>query len=541
MADTVIIENDGADSKHWKSLADWSVHLVQVLFLAIVLFNCDAPFLSAHNERQNQSFDMARHVFRDGWSSVITPKVSYVFEDYENLRYTAVLQEFPFHGLIAWPLVQVTNHERAVTRLISTAFSLLAIQFLYWILRYWLPPVPSAIGTAVWAMAPLILHFGQVPMPDILCTTGILAAFWYALRGKLPASSGCFLFAILAKVSVIVFGLPILVALLLYRQCQSWRDFFRIAIYWGWLPLLGIVIWMTVLHHFAPPTRMTIMLIMAERGNWKNLISPSFYAFVLGCLFPFGIGVLGFLGMLFAVRKQGLKMDGRIKWAIIISNVVFFVCVIRKVAEPQYLLPVLPWAAVATSFGLNYLIGKLRAGMGWRIALGAALILHLLVAVAFTVDLKASRVPSFADIEHAAQLLPPDARVIILYRYYGASPAVWLDRNVLAIGNMQSLEACARPGSPTCLFWILRPGTTRKAPTVRWPWPPEFSKHCAKRLQPTWLTCAVTPIPPAPSVNTATSISLRCSWRRMSCYIPFRPCHRTERQALAKHINSCRL
>ncbi len=443
MADTVIIRNAQADSKGGKKLADWSVHLVQVLFLIIVLFDCDAPFLSAHNERQNQSFDMARHVFRDGWSSVLTPKVSYVFEGYENLRYTAVLQEFPFHGLIGWPLVRVTSHERAVTRLISTAFSLLAIQFLYWILRYWLPPAASAMGTAVWAIAPLVLHFGQTPMPDILCTTGILAAFWYALQGKLPASSGCFLFAILAKVSVIVFGLPILVALLIQRQCRSPRDFLRLAICWGWLPLLGIVFWTAALYHFAPPTRMTVTQIMAERGNWKNLVSPSFYGWLLGCLFPFGIGVLGFVGLLFAARKQKLKMDGRIKWAIIISNAVFFLCVIRKMREPQYMLTVLPWAVIAATFGFNYLIGQPRAGRVWRIALGAVLILHLLVTVAFTVDLKASRVPSFADIERAAQLLPTDARVIILYRFYGASPAVWLDRNVLAIGVMQSLESCA--------------------------------------------------------------------------------------------------
>ncbi len=42
-----------------------------------MLFQLDAPFLSAHNERQNDTFDAARHVFHDGWQSIVMPKVSY--------------------------------------------------------------------------------------------------------------------------------------------------------------------------------------------------------------------------------------------------------------------------------------------------------------------------------------------------------------------------------------------------------------------------------------------------------------------------------
>ncbi len=50
-------------------------------------------------------------------------------------------------------------------------------------------------------------------------------------------------------------------------------------------------------------------------------------------------------------------------------------------------------------------------------------------------ELKASRVPSYPDIMRAGDLLPPEARVVVLYRYYGASPAVWLNRNVLPLGG----------------------------------------------------------------------------------------------------------
>ena len=54
--------------------------------------------------------------------------------------------KFLFHGVIGWPLSKPTSHERAVVRLVSTAFALISIQLLYWILRFWLPPAPSAVA-----------------------------------------------------------------------------------------------------------------------------------------------------------------------------------------------------------------------------------------------------------------------------------------------------------------------------------------------------------------------------------------------------------
>ncbi|MGD0815881.1 MAG: hypothetical protein ABSA83_19990 [Verrucomicrobiota bacterium] len=399
-----------------------------------MLFQLDAPFLSAHNERQNHTFEMARHVFHDGWRSIVTPKVSDSMQGYEAQPYTAVLQEVPFHGVIGWPLTLFTSHERAVVRIVSTVFALIAIQLLYWILRFWLPPAPSAAGAILWAMAPLTLHFGQVPIPDILCTTGMLASFWFALRGRLPASSGCFLFAVLAKMSVMPFGLPILVALLIARNCSSARHGLLLALAWGWPSLLGLILWTGVLYWFAPPTSATILFIINHRGDWASMVSFSFYKFLIACLFPFGLGVLGFLGMVFAMRSQQLKMDQRIKWAIIWSNIFYLIMVLRKVSEPQYMLPMLAWCAVPAAFGFNWLMAKLRAGAASRVAFGAALALHVLVATAFTLDLKASRVPDYPDIQRAARLLPPEARVVVVYRFpCGCSPVVWLNRNILAI------------------------------------------------------------------------------------------------------------
>ncbi len=351
-----------------EKVARLTVHFFQILFLAVLLLQLDDPFLSAHNERQNQTFDMARHVYRDGWRSVLTPKVSYSWRGTETQPYTPMLMELPFHGVIAWPLTLVTTHERAVMRLISGAFALAAIQLIYLILRFWGPPGAAAAGAGVFALAPLFLHFGQVPMPDVISTAGMLGAFWFALRGRLAASSICFLFTLLAKISSVVFGLPVLVALVLARQCGSKKDFFRLAILWGWLPLSGLVLWEYLLNHYSPPTEMTIGQIMATRGSWENLAKLSFYEIVIGSLVPMGIGVAGFLGLIFAWAGRQRLMNGWVKGAIIFSNAFFFLFVIRKVPEPQYLLPMFAWCVIGSAFGLIFCSrnGALVEFGGWH-------------------------------------------------------------------------------------------------------------------------------------------------------------------------------
>jgi hypothetical protein len=412
----------------------WIVWFFQILFAAVLLLQVDEPFLSAHNERQNETFDMARHVCRDGWRSVLTPKVSYSWRDDPARPYTPMLMEVPFHGLISWPLTMVTSHDRAVVRLISATFALASIELLYWLLLLWVSPLAAAAGAGCWAVAPLVLHFGQVPMPDILSLAALLLAFWFAQKDRLAASSGCFLFSLLAKASSIVFGLPVLVALVVAQNCRTKKQFIRTAILWGWLPLLGIVAWEYLLNHFAPKTEMTLAQIMETRGGWSNLIKPSFYKFVIGCLIPMGVGALGFLGLLFAMRGRA-RMNPWVKGAIFFSNAFFFLFVVRKVPEPQYMLLMLVWGAMGAAFGFEFLLVKWRTSGWWRMGLGAVALVHLLVAIFFTMDLKESRVPSYPEIEQAAKLLPPGARVMVLYRFYGASPAIWLDRNVIPIGS----------------------------------------------------------------------------------------------------------
>jgi Dolichyl-phosphate-mannose-protein mannosyltransferase len=411
---------------HW-----WFIGALQLCFLLSSVLHLNGPFLSYHNERQNQTFDTARHVFREGWSAVFTPKASFSFPGYEARPYTVVRQEVPFHGLLAWPLVKLFGHEAAAVRLVSIIFALFSIYLFYRISRHWLAPGPAAGGTALWTFSPMLLHFGQVPMPDVLCTAGILAAFWFALRNNLPVSSAAFLFAILAKLSIAVFGLPVLVALVGARKVRTLREFLRLSLCWGTVPLIGLVSW-TSLEFFDPNTPFAVARILSNRGGMYMLLSGTLYSVLFACLVPYGLGILGSLAFLAGVGTSPSGLKPSLKWALVVSNILYLVLVFSKVTEPQYLLPIVAWASLGAAFGLSHLASIARRHVIGRIALAALVCLQVLTTIVFACDLKASRLTDFGIVQEAAERLPSGSRVILFYPFYGGSPAVWLNKNVMA-------------------------------------------------------------------------------------------------------------
>ena len=78
---------------------------------------------------------------------------------------------------------------------------------MYLILRHWLAPGVAVAGAAMWTFSPLVLHLGQVPMPDI-CVPRHVRRLLVCVEKQFPCLQRLFLFAVLAKVGVAVFGLP---------------------------------------------------------------------------------------------------------------------------------------------------------------------------------------------------------------------------------------------------------------------------------------------------------------------------------------------
>jgi hypothetical protein len=443
------------------------VYVIQGLFFLIALIHLNGPFISSHYVRQNHTFDIAQHVYHEGWSAVVTPKFGFSTMDNPSQPYTVVHLEVPFHGLFGWPAAVVfKQYERAIARLVSIVFSLLSIRWAYGVLRHWLESFPSLVGTALWATAPLILHFGQVPMPDILATTGMIAAFAYALRGNLIASSAWFLFMLLAKMTVMIYGLPILTALLLARGCRSIRPLVSTALAWGIVPLLGLATWIALSRHDPPGSWVIVGGVQAgDRSmlHLRDLFNLKFLRFPVVCLFLFGGGILGGLGLLAAPWNSAARMHPWLKGAIALSIISNYG--LERIAweEPQYSLPVLFWVIVAASFGVRPLLDKLGRTLAGRSALGLATALHVIIATVSVVFLKAPRVTNLGDMEAASRLIPTEARVLVWACVPPACPSVWLAHNTIGF------DKC---GYPT-------------------PWPPDDFLRTVHDLQPLGFTYLV--------------------------------------------------
>lgn len=428
--------------------AEWRiVGALQAIFLAIGLFHLDGPFVSTHFVRQCFTFDVAQHVFHDGWSAVVTPKGSFTQLNGPNPddlrtplnipapRYTICHMEFPFFGVLGWSAAKVfPTHERAVVRLVAIAFSILSIRLIFLILRHWLTAESALLGTALWTFAPLVLHFGQVGMPDILATTGIAAGLYASLRARTAASSAAFLFAVLAKPSTMPYGLPILVALAVAHQCGSVPAFIRLALAWGIAPLLGVLT--LVLAGIHSPPGSWVMVGGYQPGTFgplriADLTDPSIYPKVMLKLVPFGCGLIGLIGLAFAAFDPVAHMNRLLKLSIIATLAANYLLERIVWYEPQYSVPVVFFIIVAASFGFPALIQCLRKDRRWLAAGLAILLVHVAVAVKCTSFLKASRVPDIADIEAASKFTPPDARIVAYCSTTNQVPPVWLQRNTI--------------------------------------------------------------------------------------------------------------
>jgi hypothetical protein len=310
------------------------------------------------------------------------------------------------------------------------------------VLRHWLEPSSALAGTALWTTAPLIVHFGQVPAPDILATTGIAAAFLFALRGQLAFSSGAFLFSLLAKLSIIIYGLPVLIALLLARDCRSIRQFIKLSLRWGLVPLTGELTWLSLSLH-DPPGSWVVFggYRPGEYGSieFQDLIDPRFYVEPMMYLLPFGCGIVGIIGWLGALGSPS-QMNPWLKGSIVIALGLNYVVERIVWIEPQYTVPVLFWLVIAASFGFPRLFELFRRDNRWKVALGAILLVHLVVVIGAVCFLKASRVPNWPDLAAAGQQTPVDARVVVYVDTYRTSPPVWLNRNTLQLNRLSDSD-----------------------------------------------------------------------------------------------------
>jgi hypothetical protein len=237
-----------------------------------------------------------------------------------------------------------------------------------------------------------------------------------------------------------IFGLPVLCALLVARHCKSIAEAVRLSLIWGGLPVGSLLGWATLTWVSSPETPWTLWKIFMGRGDVHILLRSNFYVFTIACAFVIGIGLVGSLAFIAMARRGSSPMDPIIKWSILAANIIYLALVVQKIMEPQYFLPTLAWMSLACGFGVGPLLSWCRQSRMRNGFLAAAVSLHVIVVAAATYELKSPRVHDLDDIKRAGVMIPPESRVIVAYPFYGGSAAVWLDHSVTVVHDLGELQ-----------------------------------------------------------------------------------------------------
>lgn len=418
-----------------------------LVFFAVAWPDLSRPFTSVHYVRQNHTFDINRRVFQEGWSAVLTPKMSFSLPENAQAPFTVARMDFPFHGLLGWPWAAFfPDREREIVRLISLAVAAVSMGLFFRILRFWHDEQVALIICSIWLFSPLLLHLGQIPMPDIFSTMFMMAAFAFSLRGRLWGSALFFMMALLAKVSVIVYGLPILAALILATRPGGIFPAIRLSVRWGLIPLAGLTSWILAGQH-DPPSSWQIIggVPCGERGliRLEDLLSFPMYVPPFAMLLAFGCGVLGIAFGAASLRRLHPTPGSWLVGCVLVAIAAQYLLMRITWLEFQYTLPVLFWVLWLASFGVAPFLKKIRHGPGWKIVFAVLLAGHVGVSMVCTAYLKKSRVSNIEAIEAAQDFLPKNARVIVFAFVGGTatSPPVWLKRNTLSLIDLANPSA----------------------------------------------------------------------------------------------------
>jgi hypothetical protein len=431
------------------------------VFCLVGLYQIDGPYTDAFHERQNQVAEVSRNIYQAGLRSSWQPRARFGNPDNPGLGYTVLRLEYPFHGISSGLLYHVFGESPWVGRAVSIVLSLLAFWFALRVYAALAGDRAATIGLVLFALAPLTLHCGQVPMPDIVCTLGMIGSMALAISDRacgdrpraVVASALLFMVALLGKPSIAPYALPIFVSLISFDHGIGWNlkrlslwlaIAFALPIVWASLSVFDPVGTLTSLKMAGDPT---------HKRNIKDLMSIYFYIRIVSYIVFFGVGPLGVL--LAALGVRSALRDGRVLLTGAVGfSVAFVYCTIARLMwrEPQYTLPVLFWIGLYASLGARSLLSGEAGWLRRPLLLVPLIVLQVGGMILATLDLKADRYPHYGELVAIQRVLPPGAKVVQISDSYGATPTYALSRTTIQFGGAApriSFSPAQSVGGPT--------------------------------------------------------------------------------------------
>lgn len=276
------------------------LYLILLLALILRIYHLNYPAWDYHNWRQTITLMVARDYARHGFH-LFHPQVLWVSHDRPSDP-SYFSGEFSIQSVIAAILYKVFGESDATARIVTIAFSLLGIYFLYDLLNRRAGPLAARLGALVYALVPYHLFFGRVFMPDVPSIALALGGLDWLDRwtddrkwNTLFVASFLTALAILQKLTVIVVAWPMLYLFwhAYGRHLAARIEPYVLAAIAG-LPSLA---WYSHAANMAQVSGFSIAppisIIGSHLGLWlqSQFVIPILKALAVEAFSPFGLGL----------------------------------------------------------------------------------------------------------------------------------------------------------------------------------------------------------------------------------------------------------
>lgn len=348
------------------------IYAILLFSFAVKLISIGSPIFGFYAWRQSDTASIAKNFYETG-NSIIYPQI-----EWRGTTEGYVESEFHLFPYIVSKFYSVFGFHELWGRLISIIFSLIAIYYLYLLVRRIINEKTALWAAFVYSILPINLFFSRAFMPEstmlMFSVCGLYYFYLWTTESKMKDYFLALIFislAVLVKLPTLYLGIPLF--FLLYNR--SGLRFLADIRVWCFVivVLLFGSLWYYHAHNLYQMTGLTFSIWSYGTDKWGTyalLIDPNFYNSIF--IKSVAERELTYAGFLFCIFGLFVKRKSRSEYLFdwwLISVIFFFLFVSQgNVAQEYYQLPIcLPAAVFIGKFLDKYLnFAMMRSKPVWN-------------------------------------------------------------------------------------------------------------------------------------------------------------------------------
>jgi 4-amino-4-deoxy-L-arabinose transferase-like glycosyltransferase len=435
------------------------------------------PFSEAHDSwREADTASIAHNFYDQSNPNILYPQINWGGNGPGYVE-----TEFQLYTYIVALLYGIFGEHPNFGPLVSLTFSILTLPVFYLLARRFLQPRAAQFALAFLIIAPLYIRYTTTFMPEsTVFFFYVLSLYLFQKWLDTEALPILILAGISTALAVLVKPTSIHIGLIFFLLLVQK---FRSGLFKRWdlwlfavISLTPAALWYLHARNLYLTYGNTFGLLSggdSKFGDLSYYLRPSFYWAVaridLTAIFAYGGAPLFLLGLVISLRKNRL-------WLLffgLIAIAAYYMIVARYIEfAPYYHIFLLPYAALGFGLGLDWIINRIRTQLSLKkpdwlpYALTTAICLGVMVVFISNsyANLLADNSQELVECaNHVADLVPPDARIIVSttsYQEYNGVENNYQEPQIFFFSHRQGWSLPAEWHTPEKLEEYRRDGAT---------------------------------------------------------------------------------